>query len=278
MTQQDYYRILGVDRTADAKAIKDAYRDLAFKYHPDRNEKDPSSSEKMKQINEAYAVLSDENKRSSYDGMRNQFGENAYGQFRNAYTEQDIFNGSDIHQIFEEMARSFGLRGVDSIFSDFYGPGYKHFEFKKHGLHGRGFIYRGGFGRGVAGRGGFRRHQKKSLKGAPSLGAGRMLKALLQKATGLSLPTTGEDLHETIYLSPEFARSGGPFAYYHHRRAKKLVVNIPPGTKEGQQIRLSRMGEEGKHGGETGDLYLKVKFRKPMLQKAKELFTSVLKR
>jgi hypothetical protein len=48
-----------------------------------------------------------------YDAMRSRFGENAYGQFRNAYTEQDIFNGSDVQQIFEEMARSFGLRGVE---------------------------------------------------------------------------------------------------------------------------------------------------------------------
>jgi DnaJ-class molecular chaperone len=278
MTQEDYYRILGVDRNADAKNIKNAYRDLAFKYHPDRNEKDPSSAEKMKQVNEAYAVLSDEEKRASYDGMRNRYGENAYGQFRNAYTEQDIFNGSDIHQIFEEMARSFGLRGVDSIFSDFYGPGYKHFEFKKHGLHGKGFVYRGGFGRGGLGRRGIGRHKKKSLTGGPSLGAGRMLKALLQKATGLALPKAGADLHETIYLTPEFARSGGPFPYRHQRRAKKLVVNIPAGTREGQKIRLSQMGEEGKHGGETGDLYLKVKFKKPILQKAKELFTLALKR
>jgi DnaJ-class molecular chaperone len=274
MTQQDYYRMLGVDRNADAKTIKNAYRDLAFKYHPDRNESDPSAAEKMKQVNEAYAVLSDENKRASYDGMRTQFGENAYGQFRNAYSEQDIFNGSDIHQIFEEMARSFGLRGVDSIFSDFYGPGYKHFEFKKQGLHGKGFIYRGGFGR----VGGFKKHKRNSVTGGPSLGTGRLLKALLQKATGVTLPKIGEDLHETIYLTPEFARTGGPFPYHHQRRAKKLVVNIPAGTREGQQIRLSRMGGEGKHGGETGDLYLKVKFKKPILQKAKEFFTSALKR
>ena len=146
MTQQDYYHVLGVDRKADAKTIKEAYRALAFRYHPDRNEKDPSSAEMMKRVNEAYSVLSDEKKRKDYDEMRSRFGENAYGQFRGTYTEQDIFKGSDVHQIFEEMARSFGLRGVDAIFGDFYGNGYKHFAFKSHGLHGKGFIYRGGPG------------------------------------------------------------------------------------------------------------------------------------
>jgi len=157
---------------------------------------------------------------------------------------------------------------VDDIFSDFYGPGYRKFEFKRHGLHGKGFIYRGAFGK----RGG------RAMAGQPPKSFGRFARYLLQKATGLSLPKDGEDIYDTIHLNPEFARTGGPYPYRHRQRDKKLVVNIPAGTKEGQQIRLSRMGEEGKHGGETGDLYLKVKFRKPMLQKVKELFTSGLKR
>ena len=268
MGQQDYYRILGVDRSADAKSIKDAYRELAFKYHPDRNETNPHSADMMKQINEAYAVLSNPEKRQAYDSMRSRFGDNAYGQFRNAYTEQDIFSGSDIHQIFEEMARSFGLRGVDSIFGDFYGPGYKKFEFKQHGLHGKGFIYRGGFGK---------RHGKAMAGGAPP-GVGRLASYLIGKVTGLTLPQTGEDIHDTIRLNPEFAQTGGPYPYHHQRRGKKLVVNIPAGTRDGQQIRLVDMGAVGKNGGEAGDLYLKVKIKKPLLEKAKEFIVSTLGR
>ena len=268
MSQQDYYRILGVDRQADARTIKNAYRELAFKYHPDRNEKDPASADMMKRVNEAYAVLSNPQKRNEYDVMRNRFGENAYGQFRSTYSEQDIFKGSDVHQIFEEMARSFGLRGVDSIFSDFYGSGYKRFEFRQHGLHGKGFIYRGGFGS----RG------NKAFNDGLSGSAGRFARYLFQKAAGLSLPQVGADIHDTIYLAPDFAGSGGPFPYLHRQRAKKLVVNIPAGTREGQQIRLSQMGSVGKNGGPAGDLYLKVKLKKPLLTRAKELIVSAFRR
>ncbi len=74
MAQQDYYQILGVDQLAEAKKIKEAYRELAFKYHPDRNEKNPDSAEMMKSVNEAYAVLSNVQKRRDYDTMRNRFG------------------------------------------------------------------------------------------------------------------------------------------------------------------------------------------------------------
>ena len=267
MTQPDYYQILGVEHNADAKRIKDAYREMAFKYHPDRNEKNPNSAEMMKRVNEAYAVLSHPEKRRSYDTMRSRFGDNAYGQFRNTYSEQDIFNGSDVNQIFEEMARSFGLRGVDSIFSDFYGPGFKQFEFNRHGVRGKGFIYRGGFGK-----------RRPSSANGPPPGIGRLARYLLQKATGLRLPQVGEDIHDTIALNPEFAKTGGPFPYLHRKRSKKLVVNIPPGTRDGQQIRLAQMGATGKHGGESGNLYLKVKIKKPLLEKAKDFIVSAFGR
>jgi DnaJ-class molecular chaperone len=273
MAQQDYYQVLGVDHDADEKTIKDAYRGLAFTYHPDRNEANPNSADMMKQINEAYAVLSNVEKRREYDAMRNRFGENAYGQFRSAYSEQDIFKGSDVHQIFEEMARSFGLRGVDSIFSDFYGPGYQRFEFRKHGLHGKGFIYRG---RGRHGR--FGKHQGQGMMGNGPPVFGRFAKYLLEKVAGVSLPQAGQDIHDTIQLTDDFAGSGGPYAYRHRRRSKKLVVNIPAGTREGQQIRLAQMGVVGKNGGPAGDLYLKVKIRKPLLKKAKDYIVSSFRR
>ena len=70
MAQKDYYEVLGVTEGATFQRIKEGYRRLAFEYHPDRNPGDGSAIEKMKEINEAYAVLSDPDKRSRYDRLR----------------------------------------------------------------------------------------------------------------------------------------------------------------------------------------------------------------
>ena len=127
----NYYQQLKVKPDATAHQIKEAYRRLAFEYHPDRNTDDPQAAEKMKAINEAYAVLSNPAKKSEYDSLRSRFGSSAYAQFRKNYSEQDIFSGSDVNHIFEEMAKAFGLRGSNEIFREFYGRGFQQFEFKR---------------------------------------------------------------------------------------------------------------------------------------------------
>jgi curved DNA-binding protein len=130
MDQKDYYKILGVSREATPKQIKEAYRNLAFQYHPDRNGGSAEAVERMKQINEAYAVLSDPAKRRQYDGFRQTYGDSAYNRFRDGYSEEDIFRGSDINQIFEELSRAFGFRGFEDVFKEAYGSGYRTFEFR----------------------------------------------------------------------------------------------------------------------------------------------------
>ena len=92
MTQTDYYKILGIPKTAKAEQIKEAYRKLAFRYHPDRSGED-GNADRMKQINEAYAALSDPAKRQEYDSLRDQFGPGAYDHFRQTYSDQEIFRG-----------------------------------------------------------------------------------------------------------------------------------------------------------------------------------------
>ena len=116
MDSKDYYNVLGVKQEAGAGEIKEAYRQLAFKYHPDRNRETPEAADKMKCVNEAYAVLSSPDKKREYDAMRHRFGSSAHSHFRNTYTEKDIFHGSDIFNIFEEMTRTFGFRDPDEIF------------------------------------------------------------------------------------------------------------------------------------------------------------------
>jgi len=267
MEQKDYYQILGLDKDAGQKQIKKAYRKLAFKYHPDRNKERPESSEKMKRVNEAYAVLSDPEKRREYDMLRQQFGSSAYSQFRKNYSEQDIFSGSDINQIFEEMARAFGFRHYDEIFREFYGQGHRGFEFKKPGFTTKCFVFSKGFGRG-----------KYDQIQFPLQGPfGKLYQYVLKKISGIELPENGADINDIIHLDPLKAEQGRPYAYFLRKKSKKLVVKIPPGIREGQRIRLVGMGEDGKGGGTPGDLYLKVYIKKPLLRKMKDFISHLRK-
>ena len=260
MTKQDYYQILGIDAQADARQLREAYRHLAFQYHPDRNRDNPANAEKMKALNEAYAVLANADKRREYDALRHRFGASAHQQFRSAHTDQDIFSGSDVHHVFEEMAKAFGLRSSKEIFKEFYGDHYRSFEFRKPGFYGRGFIFSGHPGRGLQNR--FREGGGRQM--------GRISSYLLKKIGAGGFSAAGTDRHDTIQLTPQHARQGGPYAYLLKRQSKKLVVQIPPGVREGQRIRLPGMGAAGPQGGKAGDLLLKVRIRQPWLQKVKD--------
>ncbi len=268
METKDYYKILGVKDTAQPDQIKSAYRHLAFEYHPDRNSGSPDAAEKMKLINEAYAVLSNPVKRREYDRIRKQFGSSAYSQFRKNYSEQDIFSGSDIFTVFEEMARSFGFRNPDEIFKEFYGQGYRQFEFKQPGFFFKGFVFTGGFGR-----------PQTSRPKLPGLGnLGRLSRFVFKKISGIDVPENGADITDLVQLTPQQALEGGPYAYFLRQKAKKLVIQIPKGIRHGQRIRLAGQGQEGKDGGRPGDLYLKVNIRKPLLEKLKDFTKELIKR
>ena len=109
MPKRDYYEVLGVDRNADAKAVKKAYRNLAMKYHPDRNPGDASAAETMKDVNEAYAVLNDPKKRELY---------NSYGHAGlDGFSQEDIFRGVDFSNLFSE----FGLGDLFGFGGDSFG-------------------------------------------------------------------------------------------------------------------------------------------------------------
>jgi curved DNA-binding protein len=107
MAEKDYYKILGVDKTASDDEIKKAYRKLAMKYHPDHCKGDDKASaeETFKKISEAYAVLKDKDKRREYD----QFGANGFQQ---RYSQEDIFRGFD----FNDILREFGFSGGGATF------------------------------------------------------------------------------------------------------------------------------------------------------------------
>lgn len=264
MTQQNYYQILAVSADADEKTIKEAYRKLAFKFHPDRNTGNLAASEKMKAVNEAYAVLSNPAKRREYDSLRQQFGHSAHHQFRQNYSEQDIFKNSDINHIFEEMARSFGLRGVDAIFSDYYGGRYKSFMFKTGGVSGSGIF-------GFEGGGKAKPRPKTRTENI----IGKISQPFIDKAARNAFAQTGKDIQDTVCITPEFAGTGGPYAYRHKKKNKKLVIKIPPNVRKGQRIRLSGMGENGI--AKPGDLYLKIEIKKPFIKKILNFFKNFKK-
>ena len=106
--QKNYYEILGIPKDASKDVIKDAYRKLALQYHPDRN-KSPGAEEKFKEISEAYAVLSDDEKRQQYDNL----GKTGFDQ---KYTREDIFRGADFDSIFRDMGVSSGFGDLFSVF------------------------------------------------------------------------------------------------------------------------------------------------------------------
>ncbi len=111
---EDYYKILGVSKTASIDEIKRAYRELAMKYHPDRN-KSKDAEEIFKKVNEAYAVLSDPQKRQQYDTLGSD-------QFNRYYSPEDIFKNFDFESVFKNMGINFDF-GDNPFFQDMFGGG-----------------------------------------------------------------------------------------------------------------------------------------------------------
>jgi len=274
MNQNDYYQVLGVDRNATQDQIRQAYRKLAFQYHPDRNVDDPAASQKMKEINEAYATLSDPRKRQEYDLLGEKYGPLAHDQFRQAHSQEDIFRGSDIDKIFEEFAKSFGFRGSNEVFREFYGPGYHSFEFRKPGGFARGFVFSGPSGRATHVEDQESRPDPDQVAGASFPGlAGKLLKNVF-KMVGIELAERGRDWKDSLKLSPMQAQAGGEVEYHYQKwgKPRNLMVKIPTGIRNGQQIRLTGMGSPGKAGGQAGDLCLRLKVRQGFFGRIRNIF------
>jgi DnaJ-class molecular chaperone len=208
----------------------------------------------MKEINESYAVISDRTKRARYDAIQQSHGHTAYDHFREKYSEQDIYRGSDIHHIFEEFSKAFGLRGFDEIFREAYGPGFQSFHNGKKTAPG------------VSARG-----SRSSGDTAKPLGGAldKLLKYGLKKTFGLKWPERGKDRFDTIVVDPKAALLGGKIKYKDRREKKEWVITIPARVSHGQRIRLRGKGAQGKNGGERGDLYIKVHIQRPSFQKIK---------
>jgi molecular chaperone DnaJ len=258
--KRDYYEVLGVQKTAPKDEIKDAYRKLALQYHPDRN-KAPDAEEKFKEISEAYAVLSDDEKRSQYDQL-------GHAGFDQRYTQEDIFRGADFDSIFRDMGAGFGLRDV---FSAFFGGGR---DFAERPQRGGDLAYDLQITLEEAANGAqkeitIQRAERCDVCGgngaAPGSsprpctrcnGAGRV-QTTTRNAFGMFVrvipcPTCNGRGRIIDRPCPKCRGSGVS------ERERKITVKIPPGIDEGYQLRLSGEGEISSEARTPGDLYVVI--------------------
>jgi curved DNA-binding protein CbpA len=268
MDKKDYYKVLEISEQATADEIKKSYRNLAFRYHPDKN---PGGQELMKEINEAYAVLSNPEKRQEYDQLRQSYGSFARDRYRQTHTDEDIFRNSDINQIFGELSRIFGFTMPEDLFSRdaFYGKNYREFKFKGPGVSGAGIFFgtMGNVYHPGAGAAGNTISSKLMLKTIA------MVQKMAAKRLGIVLPERGRDENASLAVTSEEASTGVKMRYTinHSGKSKEIIITVPAGIQEGQKIKLRGLGQEGKNGGEAGDLFLKVRFKRPFFEQMKRL-------
>ena len=259
-TKRDYYEVLGVDKNADAQALKKAYRKLAMKYHPDRNPDNKEAEEKFKEINEAYEVLSDDDKRRTYDQFGHE-GVNGQGGFGGQGFGGQGFGG------FEDI---FG-----DMFGDIFGGGFGGSRARRRGTE-RGSDIRhsinitfeeAAFGKKTSikvnrseecsecnGSGAKPGTSKKTCPTCNGAGEVRTVQRtpfgnIASSRTCSTCEGEGEVVESPC---PKCSGKGST------RKVKTIEVDIPAGIDDGQMIKLSGQGEIGSKGGARGDLYLIV--------------------
>ncbi len=227
VTFRDYYEILGVPRDADAKKIKAAYRKLARKWHPDLHSgKDKEQAEeKFKEINEAYEVLSDAEKRSKYDRLGSNWKNGDQfdpGDMGSTYYYSGDFNPAD-------------FQGFSDFFASIFGS--------KPGGRRTGNFYEGPLkGQDV----------ESEIELTLEEAYHGVTKSLRLTAGSICSECQGRGISRRTVCT----RCGGTGSI---PGQKNIEVKIPAGATEGSTIRLKGQGGEGSGGGERGDLYLKVK-------------------
>lgn len=262
-SKRDYYEILGIPKSANKDTIKDSYRKLAMQYHPDRN-KSPGAEEKFKEISEAYAVLSDDDKRQQYDTL----GKVDFGQ---QYTQEDIFRGADFESIFRDLGVGFG---VGDIFDMFFGGGFGGRGYERRVTRGNDLGYELEITLEEAFRGTEKeidvpRTERCSVCNGTGAAPGTSPKTCTRcGGTGQLQQVRSSGFARFVSVGPcPTCRGAGTIIDSPCRecrgsgivrRRRRITVKIPPGMEDGSQLRLRKEGEASQSSGPAGDLYVQI--------------------
>lgn len=254
MNKRDYYEVLGVDKNASEAEIKSAFRKLAKKYHPDVS-KEPDAAEKFKEAQEAYAVLSDANKRRQYD----QFGHSAFDQMGGAGASEFDFSDFDFSDIFGDIFGSgFGFGGrssnrsrrgndtlvrIDLTFEEAVFGCKKDVKIDTmvecDSCHGKGG------------------HGEKTCQTCH--GSGQVTSEQRTIFGSFATRSTCQTCHgKGVTYDTKCSKCHGEGRI---RENKTVEVKIPAGVDTGNKLRLNGKGEAGVNGGPNGDLYLEFKVK-----------------
>jgi len=264
-SKSDYYEVLGVERGASPDDIKKAFRKLAFQYHPDMN-KEPDAEEKFKEFSEAYAILSDTEKRQQYDN----FG---HAGISGRYSTEDIFRGANFRDIFSEFGFNF-----EDILGRMFGGGGFNFQRARAGPR-RGSdlqtriqvtLEQAAFGTEVeislnrlqscSRCGGNGAEPGTDVSTCPMCNGRGRIERRTQSLFGQMIRVVPCDRCEGRGRIPETpCRTCGGKGLEPGKH--RLNVKVPPGIDDGTQLILRGQGEDGPFGGPPGDLYVRVRLK-----------------
>lgn len=296
MAGKDYYKMLGVSKSSSADELKKAYRKLAMKYHPDRNKGDKNAEARFKDISEAYAVLSDKEKRKQYD----MFGSEG---FQNRFTQEDIFRDFDFGNIFREFGFEGGGRGRNVFSQIFGGMGQNNFRsgsshsnphFGAHGgmsqpLKGKDIVYELSLTleeafenseKVISYQTGSNKQENVSVKIPAGISTGKKLRLQGKGNPGLNRGPNG-DLYIQIKVleHPLFKREADDLLLNMGIKyseavlgseievptidTKRLRLKIPPLTQANAKFRLKGYGMPHMKGKGRGDAYVIINISIP---------------
>lgn len=271
--KRDYYEVLGVSKGASADELKRAYRKLAMKYHPDKNEGNKDAEEKFKEINEAYEVLSDDNKRKMYD----QFGhQGVNGNYGGGFEDFGGFSGFG----------GFGSDDLSDILNDFFGGGSRSSSSRKQPRKGQRIeislrisFEEAAFGvekeieflrtencSGCEGTGGKKGSSEKKCVKCDGKGSYTSMQRTLF-GTQVITETCGDcsGKGKTYDEKCNICRGKGIV-----KKNKKINLKVPSGIDNGQIITIGNQGNLGTNGGPKGDIYVIIQVDKHKILERKD--------